>query len=96
MKVKANNKLSVAIIGAGISGVACALKLQSLGFEVQAYKKCRGASGRLESMIEYHYSSVDGLDFCGDWLHGDRVEGAWLSSIKLANKISGECALPHA
>ena len=27
------------------------------------------------------------LGLCGDWLHGGRVEGAWLSGYKLANKI---------
>lgn len=55
----------------------------------------RYASGGLEPMIEYHYSASNGLGFCGDWLHGGRVEGAWLSGMKLAKRISDECALPH-
>ena len=33
----ANKKTSVAVIGAGISGAACALKLQAWGFDVQVY-----------------------------------------------------------
>jgi predicted NAD/FAD-dependent oxidoreductase len=28
------------------------------------------------------------MALCGDWLHGGRVEGAWLSGHKLANEIS--------
>lgn len=56
----------------------------------------RYASGGLEAMIEYHYSPVDCLGFCGDWLHGGRVEGAWLSGMKLANRIIADCALPQA
>ena len=73
---------------------------QNLGFDYRnaeiSTHRWRYASGGLEPMIEYHYSPVDGLGFCGDWLHGGRVEGAWLSGIKLANKISADCALPHA
>lgn len=48
----------------------------------------RYASGGLEPMIECHYSANNGLGFCGDWLHGGRVEGAWLSGMKLANLMS--------
>ncbi|TAG92329.1 MAG: hypothetical protein EAZ20_02600 [Bacteroidetes bacterium] len=48
----------------------------------------RYASGGLEPMIECHYSSNDGIGLCGDWLHGGRVEGAWLSGIKLANLMN--------
>ena len=74
--------------------------MHQLGFNITdaqvTLHRWRYASGGLEPMIEYHYSSVDGLGFCGDWLHGGRVEGAWLSGIKLANRISDECALPHA
>lgn len=73
--------------------------MEKLGFNTAdaqvTMHRWRYASGGLEPMIEYHYSPVDGLGFCGDWLHGGRVEGAWLSGIKLANRISDECALPH-
>jgi renalase len=73
--------------------------MHQLGFNITdaqvTMHRWRYASGGLEPMIEYHYSTNDGLGFCGDWLHGGRVEGAWLSGMKLANKISDECALPH-
>ena len=28
-----------------------------------------------------------GLGLCGDWLHGGKVEGAWLSGLKLAEAL---------
>ena len=37
----------VAIIGAGISGMTCAARLQSAGFEVSVFEKSRGAGGRI-------------------------------------------------
>jgi renalase len=53
----------------------------------------RYASGGLEPMIECHYSAIDGLGLCGDWLHGGRVEGAWLSGIKLASRILDQSSI---
>ena len=40
---------SVAIIGAGISGLSCANRLESLGFQVKIYEKSRGVSGRMST-----------------------------------------------
>jgi len=40
---------SVAIIGAGISGISCANRLESLGFQVHIYEKSRGVSGRMST-----------------------------------------------
>lgn len=69
--------------------LACMEKLGFNTLDAQVtMHRWRYASGGLEPMIEYHYSPVDGLGFCGDWLHGGRVEGAWLSGIKLANRIN--------
>jgi renalase len=74
-------------------------RMEKLGFNTLdaqvTMHRWRYASGGLEPMIEYHYSAVDYLGFCGDWLHGGRVEGAWLSGKKLAKKIYDECAPPH-
>lgn len=36
---------------------------------------------------EFHIEPDQKLGFCGDWLHGGRVEGAWLSGQKLAHAI---------
>lgn len=33
------------------------------------------------------------LGLCGDWLHGGRVEGAWLSAYRLANAITAQTTL---
>lgn len=81
-------------IGADLLAYMEKLGFNTLDAQVTMHR-WRYASGGLEPMIKYHYSSVDGLGFCGDWLHGGRVEGAWLSGMKLANKISDEYALPH-
>jgi predicted NAD/FAD-dependent oxidoreductase len=66
--------------------------MKKLGFNTTdaqvTLHRWRYASGGLEPMIECHYSANDGLGFCGDWLHGGRVEGAWLSGMKLANQLN--------
>jgi renalase len=35
----------------------------------------------------FHCDFERGIGYCGDWLHGGRVEGAWLSGQALANTI---------
>ncbi|BDT79592.1 NAD(P)/FAD-dependent oxidoreductase [Polynucleobacter yangtzensis] len=44
-----SKQISIAIIGAGISGLSCATRLQKLGFEVEVYEKSRGVSGRMST-----------------------------------------------
>ena len=44
-----SKQISVAIIGAGISGLSCATRLQKLGFEIEVYEKSRGVSGRMST-----------------------------------------------
>ena len=39
----------VAIIGAGIAGLSCAIQLQKMGFEVEVFEKSRGPSGRMST-----------------------------------------------
>ena len=41
------NPPSVAIVGAGMSGLTCARALQDAGFRVQVFDKSRGVGGRL-------------------------------------------------
>jgi hypothetical protein len=40
---------SVAVIGAGMSGLACAQKLQAAGFDVRVFDKGRGPGGRMST-----------------------------------------------
>ena len=47
----------------------------------------RYASGSLAMAPEYLLSATMPLAVCGDWLHGGRVEGAWLSGYKLASQL---------
>lgn len=42
-------KKKIAVIGAGISGLSCATRLQSMGFEVEVFEKSRGPSGRMST-----------------------------------------------
>lgn len=41
----------------------------------------------------YVWRVEDGIGLCGDWLHGGRVEGAWLSGRALAHCVLAETAL---
>jgi predicted NAD/FAD-dependent oxidoreductase len=50
----------------------------------------RYASGSLSPNPGYRIDDNMKLGLCGDWLHGGRVEGAWLSGYKLAKEISAE------
>ena len=73
---------------------ACKLILdcaEKLGFNFQnaeiSTHRWRYASESLSSMPEFSFFENLKLGLCGDWLHGGRVEGAWLSGYKLANEI---------
>ena len=46
-----NNKASksIAIIGAGIAGLSCAVRLKSLGHQVELFEKGRGPAGRMST-----------------------------------------------
>ena len=46
---ESKSKATVAIIGAGMAGLSCATRLQTLGFQVQVYEKSRGPSGRMST-----------------------------------------------
>lgn len=50
----------------------------------------RYASGSLDPSPEIKKVEDIKLGLCGDWLHGGRVEGAWLSGFKLALQIKNE------
>lgn len=43
------NNPSVAVIGAGLSGLACATQLQAAGWKVSVFDKSRGPSGRMST-----------------------------------------------
>lgn len=45
------------------------------------------ASGALAHPIDFLLRNDVSLGLCGDWLHGGRVEGAWLSGLKLAEAL---------
>lgn len=49
MNYQNNQSKSVAIIGAGLSGLSCATRLQTLGYQVELFEKSRGPSGRMST-----------------------------------------------
>lgn len=55
--------ISVAIIGAGISGLSCATQLKALGYQVQLYEKSRGVSGRMSTRNEESWTLDHGAQY---------------------------------
>tara|TARA_R110002072_G_scaffold301164_3_gene480226 strand:- start:1276 stop:2304 length:1029 start_codon:yes stop_codon:yes gene_type:complete len=45
----ATEKLNIAVIGAGIAGLACATRLQQAGHKVSVFEKSRGLGGRMST-----------------------------------------------
>lgn len=48
----------------------------------------RYASGSANPIPGFSLNQDLNIGFCGDWLNGGRVEGAWLSGYKLASQIN--------
>jgi renalase len=44
-----NKRPSIAVIGAGLSGLACATELQTAGWQVSVFEKSRGPAGRMST-----------------------------------------------
>jgi len=69
---------------------------KGLGLDCQnaqiSVHRWRYASGSIGANPGYKVYEDIQLGLCGDWLHGGRVEGAWLSGYKLANEISTQQA----
>ena len=54
---------SVAIIGAGMAGLSCATRLQTLGFQVQFFEKSHGPSGRMSTRHGEGWSADHGAQY---------------------------------
>ena len=69
--------------------LACAKKigLDCSKAEVSTHR-WRYASGSANPASIFYLNDEAQLGLCGDWLNGGRVEGAWLSGYKLAEKFS--------
>jgi hypothetical protein len=35
----------------------------------------------------YHFDAIHNIGLCGDWLNGGKIQGAWLSGYKLAERV---------
>lgn len=54
---------TVAIVGAGISGLSCATALQKAGFNVTVFEKSLGVSGRLSTRLSEHWQCDHGAQY---------------------------------
>ncbi|MBU3629379.1 FAD-dependent oxidoreductase [Polynucleobacter sp. AP-Reno-20A-A9] len=60
---QSTTKATVGIIGTGLAGLSCATRLQALGFEVCAYEKSRGPSGRMSTRSGEGWSADHGAQY---------------------------------
>ena len=84
---------SVAVIGAGISGLSCATQLKALGYQVQLYEKSRGVSGRMSTRNEDNWTVDHGaqyftardplfIDELNNWIDAE-VAASWNPHLKV-------------
>jgi len=81
-----NIELEASEASAKILDCAKKLGLDCSHAEISTHR-WRYASGSANPSPECIFISTQNLGFCGDWLNGGRVEGAWLSGYKLATQI---------
>jgi renalase len=82
---------SVAIIGAGMAGLSCAIALQSSGYSVTVFDKSRGLGGRMSTRIAdgnqcdhgAQYFTARDTDFCAEVLRWQKAGAADIWSPKL-------------
>jgi predicted NAD/FAD-dependent oxidoreductase len=68
--------------------LACAKKLGLDCAEAEvSVHRWRYASGAASPALAFYLNHELKLGLCGDWLHGGRVEGAWLSGHLLASTV---------
>ena len=67
--------------------IAAFIALGGTAPEEYAIHRWRYASSDPAYQPRFHCNSEQGIAYCGDWLHGGRVEGAWLSGHALASAI---------
>ena len=58
-----NQSHNIAIIGAGISGLACATALNTAGYRVTTFEKSRGVSGRLGTRVTDNWQCDHGAQY---------------------------------
>lgn len=58
-----HEKPKIAVVGAGISGLACATTLQNAGLEVTVFEKSRGVSGRMATRVNDSWQCDHGAQY---------------------------------
>lgn len=84
---------SIAIIGAGIAGLSCAVRLKSLGHQVELFEKGRGPAGRMSTKRGDNWTADHGAQYftardplfikqVEQWL-AEGVAAAWDPELKV-------------
>lgn len=84
---------TIAIIGAGLSGLSCATELQAQGFKVQVFEKSRGPSGRMSTRNGKDWTADHGAQYftardplfieeLNNWINAG-ISAAWHPHIKV-------------
>ncbi len=76
-------KGKIAVVGAGMSGLACAYELTQAGFEVTVYEKGDSVGGRAGTRRKGHYPFDLGAQFLNN---GYRLAQDYCNKLGLANK----------
>jgi len=63
LKKMIKQQSKIAIIGAGISGLACATTLQNAGLDVTIFEKSRGVSGRMSTRVNNKWQCDHGAQY---------------------------------
>jgi predicted NAD/FAD-dependent oxidoreductase len=86
-------KKTIAIIGAGLAGLSCAVRLTELGHHVELFEKSRGAAGRMSTKRGEGWAADHGAQYftardplfieqVKKWL-ADQVVALWTPEIKV-------------
>lgn len=84
---------TVAVVGAGLAGAACASRLQAAGYDVTVFDKSRGVGGRLATR-RLRWLDADGSDHWAEFDHGapfcqasDPAFRGWLAGAESAGVV---------
>jgi predicted NAD/FAD-dependent oxidoreductase len=86
-------KKTIAIVGAGLAGLSCAVRLTELGHRVELFEKSRGAAGRMSTKRGEGWAADHGAQYftardplfieqVKKWLN-DRAVALWTPEIKV-------------
>ena len=104
MNKRQPKQTTVAVVGAGLSGLSCGTQLKALGFQVQLYEKSRGVSGRMSTRHTDDWSADHGAQYftardpllieeLNKWLNAD-VAAIWNPRLKILTNHQWQDSTP--